>query len=187
MRAALLLAGTLVLGSCRQDMHDQPRYEPQEGNPTFADGRGDRPQVEGTIARGQLVVDQLLHTGKEAGAFSARFPFPVTEETLQRGRERYDIYCSACHDRTGSGSGMAVQRGFLQPTSFHDERLRKAPPGYFFDVITNGFGAMYDYADRITPTDRWAIVSYVRALQASSNVPVESLPEKIQQQMSETR
>lgn len=185
--AVLILTGMLAVSSCRQDMHDQPRYEPYEGNSAYADGRADRPQVIGTLARGQLLTDTLLHTGKEAGEFAVRFPFPITAEVLERGRERYDIYCSTCHDYTGSGQGMAVQRGFLKPTSFHDERLRKAPPGYYFDIITNGFGAMYDYSDRITPSDRWAIVSYVRALQASQDVPVETLPESVRQRLSEDR
>jgi len=176
----------LLLGSaCRQDMHDQPRYEPNEGNAAYPDGRSDRPQVKGTLARGQLIVDELLHTGKEEGNFSTRFPFPVTKELLQRGRERYDIFCSVCHDRTGEGYGMAVQAGFIRPASFHDERLREAPPGYFFDVITNGFGAMYDYSDRITPRDRWAIVSFIRALQTSASVSEENLSESSRLQLSE--
>jgi len=176
-----------VVASCRQDMHDQPRYEPYEGNASYADGRGDRPQVEGTIARGQLALDQLFHTGKEDEEFAARFPFPVTAEVLERGRERYDIYCAVCHDRTGYGKGMAVQRGFRQPASFHEDRLRESPPGYFYDVITNGFGSMYDYADRIAPRDRWSIVGYIRALQASQNVPVDTLPESVRMRLSEAR
>jgi mono/diheme cytochrome c family protein len=186
-RPSFILVVAALLTACRQDMHDQPRYEPLEGNPTYSDGRADRPQVEGTVARGQLTLDTLLHTGKEDGEFAARFPFPITAEVLERGRERYDIYCSVCHEYTGYGMGMAVQRGFRQPTSLHDDRLREAPPGYFFDVITNGFGAMYDYADRITPRDRWAIVSYIRALQASQHVPVETLPESVRQQLSEAK
>lgn len=185
--APVLLVGALLIASCRQDMHDQPRKEPYEGNTHYADGRSDRPQVEGTIARGQLQTDELLFTGKEGGELALRFPFPVTARVLERGRERFDIYCAVCHERTGYGLGMAVQLGFRQPTSFHDDRLREAPPGYFFDVITNGFGAMFDYSDRILPRDRWAIVSYIRALQASQNVPVDTLPERIQRELSEAR
>ena len=166
-------------------MYDQPRYEPFEGNASFADRRSNRPQVEGTVARGGLELDELLHRGTENGELAGRFPFPVTAEVLERGRERYDIYCSVCHDRTGSGRGMVVQRGFRQPSSFHEDRLRQASPGYYFDVITNGFGAMIDYADRIEPRDRWAVVAYVRALQASRNVPLEELPEDVRRRLSE--
>lgn len=168
-------------------MHDQPRYEPYEGNASYADGRGDRPQVEGTIARGRLELDELFHAGKEDGELAARFPFPITAEVLERGRERYDIYCAVCHDRTGYGDGIAVQRGFPRPASFHEDRLRAAPPGYYYDVITSGFGAMYDYADRISPRDRWSIVGYIRALQASQNVPVDTLPESVRLRLSEVR
>lgn len=182
-----ILVGVLALVSCRQDMHDQPRYEPYEGNDSYADGRSDRPQVGGTIARGQMMLDELLHTGKEHGEFAARFPFPVTAEVLERGRERYDIYCSICHDRTGYGRGLAVQGGFRPPSSFHEDRLREASPGHFFDAITNGFGTMYDLRDRINPRDRWAIVGYIRALQASQNVPLQTLPESVQSQLSEVR
>jgi len=157
----------LALAGCRQDMHDQPRYEPLEASDFFADGRASRPIVEGTVARGQLREDSLLYTGKVDGKDSEVFPFPVTEEVLQRGRERYDIFCSPCHGRTGEGDGMVVQRGYRRPTSFHMATLRGAAVGHFFDVMTNGWGAMPDYASQVPVNDRWAIAAYIRALQAT--------------------
>jgi mono/diheme cytochrome c family protein len=150
-------------------MHDQPRFEPLEGTTFFADGRSARPRVPGTIARGERDYDAHFLDGRVNGEIATTFPMEVTRELLERGRERYDVFCSACHDRAGTGVGIVVKRGLKQPASFHIERLRKAPPGYVFDVITRGFGAMYDLADRIPPTDRWAIAAYVRALQRSQN------------------
>lgn len=176
-----------LLAACRQDMHDQPRFEAFEENLFFANGSSDRPQVEGTVARGQLESDELLYHGTEDGKPAERFPFPVTREVLERGRERFDIHCAVCHDRSGHGRGPAVQRGFRSPPSFHDERLRQAPPGHFFDVITNGFGAMFDCADRVAPRDRWAIVAYIRALQESQNVPVGELPPEVQKDLGGSR
>jgi hypothetical protein len=163
--AALL--GLLALAGCRQDMHDQPRYEPFEASSFFKDGRSARPQVPGTIARGRLFEDELLHAGRVDGAPAAVFPFAVTRALIERGRERYDIFCSPCHAYDGAGDGLVVQRGMRRPSSLHVERLVQAPAGYFFDVISNGFGAMYDFADRIPAEDRWAIVAYVRVLQRS--------------------
>jgi len=176
-RNALLQAVLLALLSagCRQDMHDQPRFEPLEGSSFFADGRSARPRIPGTVARGEALPDPHLLEGRVDGELATELPMPLTHELLERGRERYDIYCSACHDHAGYGEGMVVKRGMKQPPSLHAQRLRESTPGYFFDVITNGFGAMYDYADRISPADRWAIVAYVRALQLSQNVPVASL------------
>jgi mono/diheme cytochrome c family protein len=173
---ALALAG-LGLAACRQDMHDQPRFEPLEAGAFFADGRSARPRVEGTVARGEREVDELLATGRIDGEFAAVFPFPVTADVLQRGRERYEIFCSACHDRTGSGLGIVVRRGLKAPPSLHEERLRAAQPGYFFDVMTHGFGAMYDVADRVVPRDRWAIAAWVRVLQRSQAATLEDVPE----------
>ncbi len=168
LRIAALAALGLV-AACRQDMHDQPRYEPYEPSAFFADGRSVRPQVEGTVARGELAQDEHLLLGRVGGEFATSFPFEITAEIMERGRERYAIFCAPCHDQLGNGHGMIVQRGLRAPSSFHVERLREAPPGYFFDVVTNGFGAMFDYADRIEPRDRWAIVAFVRALQLSQN------------------
>lgn len=156
-------------------MHDQPRHEPLEASTFFKDGRSSRPLVEGTIPRGGLREDEILYTGMSGGKFAAGIPLPVTRKLLERGRERYDIFCSPCHDHTGGGRGMAVRRGFPEAASFHIDRLRNAEPGYFFDIITRGFGRMPDYASQIRPADRWAVVAYVRALQLSQNRPVTSL------------
>ncbi|RMD85940.1 MAG: cytochrome c [Candidatus Dadabacteria bacterium] len=176
LAVAALVAASALLGACRQDMHDQPRYEPLEQSRFFSDQRAARPLPEGTVARGDLREDDLLYRGKIGGKFADRFPFPVTREVLERGRERYDIYCSPCHDRTGSGTGMIVRRGYLQPPSFHIERLRKQVPGYFFNAITNGFGKMPSYAMQIPVRDRWAIVAYVRALQLSQHATLADVP-----------
>ena len=177
MRAAAVLLATLGLAACRQDMHDAPRYEPFETSRFFADGRASRPVIEGTVARGHLVDDEHLATGRIGGAFAPTFPAAVTAETLARGRERYDIYCSPCHDRTGSGNGMIVQRGFPRPRSFHEDRLRQIAPGYVFAAITDGFGVMPSYAAQVPVEDRWAIVAYIRALQLSQNASVHDLDE----------
>jgi hypothetical protein len=173
--------------ACRQDMHDQPRYEPLEASEFFADGRSARPLVAGTVARGDLREDEHFYTGKANGTLVDRFPFPVTRAILERGQERYHIFCSPCHDRIGTGQGMIVQRGFRRSPSFHIDRLREAPVGYFFNVITNGFGSMYDYADRIPPRDRWAIIAYIRALQLSQHATLEEVPPGERQQLVGTR
>lgn len=161
---------------CHRDMRDQPKYKPFEASDFFADGRSVRPIVEGTVARGHLRTDSLLYTGKMAGKPVDLFPFEVTRDVILRGRDRYNIFCSPCHDYTGSGRGMIAMRGHRLPPSFHDERLRNAPAGYFFDVMTNGFGAMYDYAAQIAPEDRWAIVAYVRTLQAARSATPADVP-----------
>ena len=163
------LVALLALGGCRQDMHDQPRFKPLAKSDFYADLRSARPPVEGTVARGQLHEDTYFYTGKVGENPGDYMPFPVTQEVLQRGRERFDIYCTPCHSRVGDGNGMIVQRGFQHPPSYHTERLRKAPLGYFFEVMTEGFGAMPDYAEQIPPRDRWCIVAYIRALQLSQN------------------
>jgi mono/diheme cytochrome c family protein len=172
---ALALAACALLGACRQDMHDQPRYEPLEKSSFFRDGRSVRPAVPGTVARGRLFEDQHLHAGRVDGAPAATFPYEITRADLERGRERYGIYCTPCHAPDGGGEGMIVQRGMRRPTSFHEQRLVDAPPGYFFDVITNGFGAMFDYSDRIEARDRWAIVAWVRVLQRSRRGTLDDL------------
>jgi mono/diheme cytochrome c family protein len=171
---ALLAATTLVAG-CRQDMHDAPRYEPYEKSDFFPDKRSSRPLVAGTIARGHLREDTPAATGKVAGGFVATSPVPVTLALVQRGRQRYDIYCSPCHGVAGDGDGMIVKRGYKQPTSYHDPRLRNERAGYFFDVMTRGFGQMPDYAAQVSPKDRWAIVAYIRALQLSQHASVGDL------------
>ena len=162
---ALTLCG-LLLG-CRHGMEDQPKVRPLQGSDFFADGRAARPRVPGTVARGFLHDDVLLETGKLGGREVDLFPFPIDAAALARGRERYDIYCSACHGRTGMGDGMIVRRGFPRPPSFHDPRLRAAPAGHFVRVMVSGDGKMYPFADRVSARDRWSIAAYIRALQLS--------------------
>jgi mono/diheme cytochrome c family protein len=177
-------AGKLVLGltclltaaGCRQDMHNQPKYRPLRATPFFADGSSARPLVEGTVARGTLNEDQAFFTGKVGNTPVAELPIAVDAHVVDRGQERYAIFCTPCHDATGTGRGMVVQRGYRQPPSFHDERLRTSPPGYFFDVMTNGFGAMPDYRAQISAADRWAIVAYIRALQLSQHATKADVP-----------
>lgn len=159
-------------------MHDTPRVEPYEVSEMFPDGQGSRPLVEGTIARGTLSSDTLLTTGKVNGQPADVFPFPVTRAVLERGQEQYNAFCSPCHGRTGLGNGMVVQRGFRPPPSFHEERLRTAPAGHYFDVMTNGFGAMLDYRAQVGVQDRWAIAAYIRALQFSQRAPLDAVPEE---------
>jgi len=171
----MLLTITLLTG-CRQDMHDQPRFKPLTQSDFFTDLRSARMPVDGTVARGQLRDDAYFYTGKLGANPGDFMPFPVNLDVLARGRERFNIYCTPCHSRTGDGNGMIVQRGFRPPPSFHTERLRKAPLGYFFDVMTNGFGAMPDYASQIPPRDRWCIVAYIRALQLSQGASPADLP-----------
>jgi cbb3-type cytochrome c oxidase subunit III len=173
----------LFTSACRQDMQDQPKYKPFRASAFFADGRDARPIVADTVARGHLDDDVLLYTGKSGDKFVDLFPFPVTQDVLQRGQERYNIFCSPCHDRTGNGGGMIVQRGYRRPPAFHIDRLRQQPPGYFFDVITRGFGVMPNYAQQIPPHDRWAIVAYVRALQLSQHATLADVPPAEQQQL----
>lgn len=168
-------------------MHDQPRYEPLEHSTFFNDGRSARPFVEGTVARGHLKTDEHFYTGKVNGELVNTLPFPATKEVLDRGHERYNIYCSPCHDRVGNGQGMIVQRGFRQPPSLHIDRLRQAPLGHFFDVMTNGFGTMYSYAERIAPRDRWTIVAYIRALQMSQNATLDDVPVEERSKLLERR
>ena len=172
--AIVALSGALA--GCRQDMHDNPRYEPLEQNAFFADGRSQRPLVANTVARGFLREDDHLYRGKVNGELATEFPIPVNVELMLRGQERYNVFCTPCHGKTGKGDGMVVRRGYRAPTSFHDARLRQAPPGYVFDVITNGFGAMPDYAAQIPVADRWAIAAYLKALQLSQNATVNDVP-----------
>jgi hypothetical protein len=166
----------LLTAGCRQDMHDQPKYKPLKSSAFFADGRDSRPLIADTVARGHLNDNALLYTGKTGTGFADEFPFPVTSAVLAHGQERFNIYCTPCHDRVGSGDGMIVRRGYRRPPSFHIDRLRAAPAGYFFDVVTHGFGVMPDYASQIPVNDRWAIVSYVRALQLSQHATLADVP-----------
>ncbi|HTA25415.1 MAG TPA: cytochrome c [Terriglobales bacterium] len=170
------LLAVLALAGCRQDMHDQPRFKPLAKSDFYGDLRSARAPVEGTVARGQLHEDTYFYTGKVGSNPGDYLPFAANEEVLARGRERFNIYCSPCHSQLGDGNGVIVQRGYRQPPSYHTERLRKAPLGYFFDVMTNGFGAMPDYASQISARDRWNIVAYIRALQLSQNASAADIP-----------
>jgi mono/diheme cytochrome c family protein len=174
----------LVLTACRQDMHDAPYLSPLEFSDFFTDGRGSRPLPEGTVARGQLHEDIAFETGRVNNQPLNTFPFPVTKEVVTRGQERFNIYCSPCHDRLGNGLGMIVRRGYRRPPSFHIDRLRQVPVGHIYDVITNGFGAMPDYATQIAPRDRWAIVAYVKALQLSQQAPAADVPPEGKKQLA---
>jgi mono/diheme cytochrome c family protein len=172
-RTALLgvLAALLLAAGCRRDMHIQPRYNPYAKTDFFGDGRSERPAIEDTVARGQLHTDQARFTGKVDGKDIAYFPIQITQVDLRRGQERFNIYCSPCHGRLGNGHGMLVMRGLRQPPSYLDPRLVDAPVGHFFDVMTNGYGAMYSYASRVAVDDRWRIAAYIRTLQMAENAP----------------
>jgi mono/diheme cytochrome c family protein len=171
---ALLLVAT---AGCRQDMHNQPRLEPYETSRFFADGQASRLPPAGTVARGQLRSDDLLYRGlTPAGTATDRLPMPLTAKMLSRGRDQFQAFCSPCHGPAGSGRGMVVRRGYKQPPSFHEERLRTSPVGYFFDVMSNGFATMPSYASQIPVEERWAIAAYIRALQLSQNAHLVELP-----------
>jgi mono/diheme cytochrome c family protein len=206
----LLLTGLIVITGCRRDMQDQPKMKPYRGTSFFGDGTSMRQPIDGTVPRGQLKTDTEYYTGKKAKAPGATatatpatqqqtpgaqantfpddvntFPFAVTKEVVDRGHERYDVFCSVCHGLTGNGDGMIVRRGFRRAASFNDDRMRQAPVGHFFDAITNGWGAMPSYASQIPVQDRWAIITYIRALQlsqqnnaaaAASPAPTASIP-----------
>ena len=174
LRLLSTAACLLLAAGCRQDMHNQPKYEPLEHSAFFENNASARPLVEGTVARGLLNADEALYTGKVGGTPVAEMPFAITDKDLARGQERFNIFCAPCHDQTGGGRGMVVQRGYRQPPSLHVERLKQAQPGYVFDVITNGFGAMPDYKAQIAPRDRWLIVAYIKALQLSQPTAAEA-------------
>jgi mono/diheme cytochrome c family protein len=172
-----MLAALAALSGCRLDMQVQPKQNPLSRSDFYSDQRSERPPVEGAVARGQLHEDTYFYTGKIGSNPGDYMPFPVTKEVLDRGRERYNIYCAPCHSRVGDGNGFVPSRGFArQPPSYHIERLQKAPLGYFYDVITEGFGIMSDYSSQIPPRDRWDIVAYIRALQLSQNATRADLP-----------
>jgi hypothetical protein len=169
---ALLAAGLLA---CDQVMDRQAKLKPLQESAFFADGRGSREPVAGTVPQGGLRIDDHLYRGKDGAAFAETFPFSIARKELERGRERYDIFCAPCHDRAGTGRGIVVQRGYRAPPSMHLDRLRQAPAGYFFDVMSRGFGAMPDVAAQVPTRDRWMISAYIRALQLSQNAPREDL------------
>ena len=182
---AVFSLSMLFLAACRQDMHDQPKFIPLRPSDFFTDGRSARPLPEGTVARGHLNEDVAFFTGKGPdGKDLAAFPIAITKDVILRGQQRFNIYCTPCHSRLGDGNGMVVKRGYRHPPSYHIDRLRQAPPGHFFDVITNGFGAMPDYAAQIPPADRWAIVSYIRALQYSQQASINDVPSDARGQLA---
>jgi cytochrome c553 len=172
----LLPSALFLLTSCKQKMANQPKYDPLEPSDFFADGMSARQRVPGTVARGELVVDDFRHTGKIDGKDGDGFPFPITAADVDRGQERFNIYCSECHGRLGDGNGMIPSRGYRRPPSYHTDALRNAVTGHFFDVMTNGFGAMPPYNVQVPVDDRWRIIAYIRALQLSQNGTVNDLP-----------
>jgi mono/diheme cytochrome c family protein len=188
-RAAVLLGASamLLIAGCRQDMHNQPKMFPQRGSDFFADGRGARPQVVNTVARGQLNEDSYYYTGVVQGANGYReekdqLPFPVTMEVLQRGEERFNIYCTPCHSRVGNGLGEIVQRGYKPAANLHDQVRRAQPLSHYFYVMTHGYGAMPDYSAQLPPEDRWAVAAYIRALQLSQAANASDVPSGVQVQ-----
>jgi len=159
-------------------MHVQPRQNPLSRSDFYPDQRSARPPVEGTVARGQLHEDTYFYTGKIGNNPGDVMPFPVTKEVMDRGRERYNVYCSPCHSMLGDGNGIVPSRGFSRkPPSYHSDRLMKVPLGYFFDVMTNGYGIMQDYSAQVSPRDRWCIAAYIRALQLSQNATMNDVPQ----------
>jgi mono/diheme cytochrome c family protein len=174
--AFLALCAAVLLAACGENMRRNSRIAVYEPSTFYPEEQSARQVISGTVALGLLESDELLYTGKVGGQDATQFPFPITRAVLARGHERFDVYCSPCHGLVGDGNGMIVQRGLSPPPSFHQQRLRDAPVGHFFDVITNGFGRMYSYAARVTPADRWAIVAYIRALQLSQNATAADVP-----------
>lgn len=170
------MSALLTVLACREDMQDQPKFKPLRQSDFYTDGRSERPLVANTVPRGYLRADIYFYTGMINGQPGDLMPFPVTADVLKRGQERFNIFCSPCHSELGDGNGMIPQRGFRRPPSFHIDRLRAAPVGHFFDVMTNGFGAMPDYAAQIPPRDRWNIIAYIRALQLSQRATLADVP-----------
>jgi mono/diheme cytochrome c family protein len=179
LRKLLPLAGIAALsliGGCRQDMQNQPKFVPQRGTSFFDDHRSARPQVEHTVARNEVNVDDFFHTGLLNGKEQDALPFPATTQVLARGQERYNIYCTPCHSRVGNGEGMIVQRGYKPAGNYHDAKRLAEPLSHYFYVMTNGYGAMPDYAAQLAPEDRWAVAAYIRALQLSQNATAADVP-----------
>ena len=173
----------LSLTGCREDMQDEPKYKPLAQSDFFSDHRSARPMVEGTVARGHLRIDEARYTGKIDGEYIDEFPIPIAKADIERGQQRFNIYCSPCHSRIGDGEGMIVLRGYRQAATYYDPKLMKAPVGQFYDVITNGFGVMPSYASRIEPDDRWRITAYIKALQLSETANINDVPEDQRQKM----
>ena len=190
-KAALVclgLAAVACVTGCRRDMFNQPYSKPLRKSDFFLDNQmASRPVVPYTVARGQLEADEAFYTGMVGSHLVEDFPFPVTRQALERGRERFEVYCAVCHGRTGEGNGMVVQRGFPPPPSYHIPRLRQAPVGHLFDVMTRGYGIMYSYASRVEPEDRWAIAAYIRALQLSHDATRADVPPSQRAQLEAQR
>jgi mono/diheme cytochrome c family protein len=187
-RPLLAVAPALfVLTACHRNMQEQPKFLPDQQNYDFPHEQVDRKPVEHTVPRGPVDDGSVFYTGQTGNVLATTFPVPVTLELVKQGQEAFNINCSVCHGRDGYGQGIVVQRGFPQPPSFHSERLRNAPVGHFFQVITQGYGVMYPFGSRITPQDRWAIVSYIRALQFSQNATTNQLDPSDKTQLEETR
>lgn len=172
----LVFVCALACGGCAQQMGKQPNVRPLERSSIFPDGQSARPLVTGTVASGYTRTNHRIDALPAFDANADSLPFALSWDVLQRGRERFNIYCSACHGETGDGNGIVVQRGFSRPPSYFDPRLRQAPLGHFYDVMTNGYGAMASYATQVEPRDRWAIAAYIRTLQASRNATVADVP-----------
>jgi hypothetical protein len=190
LRAVLLLLAAAVVvaaGGCRQDMQNQPKFIPLRSSEFFPDHRSARDPIYGTVAwtKEPLNENTYFFTGKRGDTYGNDLPFAFNREVLERGRERYNIYCTPCHSMVGDGNGMIVQRGYKRPPSFHDQRLRNAPLGYYFDVISNGLAAMPDYASQVRTEDRWAIAAYIRALQLSQNAKPEDVPESLKEKINQ--
>jgi cytochrome c553 len=183
LRLVAVIALALLLSACGRNMFEQPRLDPLQASPFFPDGTGQRPLLEGTVSRERGGVDPSFFTGQGPTGMLTELQFELTVGVLQRGQERYDIFCAVCHGYTGEGNGMIVQRGFPRPASFHEQRLLDAPVGYYVSAITNGFGRMFSYASRVPPEDRWAIAAYVKALQLSQNATADDLPEAIRREL----
>ena len=175
----------LISGGCHRDMRDQPRYEVLEASALFPNGQASRPVPQGTVPRGHLQADEAFETGREGADFVATIPLKLDRALLDRGQERFNIYCSPCHGRTADGDGLIVRRGFRRPPSMHLDRLRQAPAGHFFDVMTRGFGAMPAYGHPIAPRDRWSIVAYIRALQLSQSAALSDVPADMRSSLEE--
>jgi mono/diheme cytochrome c family protein len=183
----LTTVAIFAIAGCRQQMADQPHQRPLEPSNFFDDGMASRPAEPGTVARAGRAQNEQRLNSKADGKLIDGFPFEVTMEVLVRGQERYEIFCSPCHDRLGNGQGMIVRRGFTPARSFHDPRLRDAPAGHFFQVMTQGFGVMPSYANQLSEHDRWAVIAYIRALQLSRNARLDQLPPKDREKMKATQ
>ena len=177
----------VFLYGCHLDMDDQPKYKPLSASSFFSNGQSSRPLPEGTVPRGEAPPDEFLYTGKKNGKFADAFPYPITRKILERGKDRFTTFCTPCHGQLGDGKGMVVQRGFPEPPSYHADTVRTEPAGFYFDVITHGFGRMYSYAPSVPVHDRWAIVAYIRALQLSRRIPVSEIPDSVRRSLEASK